>query len=918
MKGERRMPNINAPFFFQDLRLFVVVLPLGLTVHQECVRKPLGKRLPRDTKSKEDAPLSVKINYNTFIQKEPHPMNGSATKLLQFMANPSALFLIPVYQRRYSWERSQCEQLMEDLLRIHQERAVSHFFGSVVLKGITRGAKTEYTVIDGQQRLTTISLLLLALMRLLETAELKAEKEPMLANQIRDFYLLTPYALGNEAIRLRLVREDAEDYQKLLGIDGGTPKQDAILTANYQYLTECLRHLSIPPEALFDALTRLEIICITLDDSDNPQLIFESLNSTGLALTEGDKVRNYILMDLPYKTQTRLYNQYWAPIEQRTNGAVSALLRDVLSIKCQETPRQDAVYQTFKRRMGGPALDNEAILQTLARYAEWFALLNACGKACWNGALQGSLYRLKRLDMTVVRPFALEVLRLYSEELLTEEDLTKIFSIIESYLFRRAICGVPTSALNKIFPTLNAEILKLDPTAKRYVDILAYILLSRQGSSTFPTDSQFKDSLSTRQIYSMSKKYTHYLFERLENGDTLETKAVYAHLDRGEYTIEHIMPQHLTQAWREELGERCEDIHATWLHRLANLTLSAYNPSLSDNPFTKKRDSPKDGYRDSGIRMNQRIGQCERWGEAELKERNAALCEQAIKIWPCPTTDFKPVEKQWDTCTLEEADATLTGRKISRYRWKGAEYPVVNWTDMYVRIIQVLHNRNPLILRKIAANQQLGAKSLVTLSKSMLRYPQEIDDGLYLECNFSTLDKAKHLRELFEAFDEDPEELVFCLLPTKQTTGLTPLTQARYDYWQYLLPDLRAACDCFAHRHSSKTSKLGTPLEVPEYQLACIVTRNLAAVYLIIWMATKEQNKVAFDKLIKYKSEIETRFGKSLLWHRMDKHRISFIEYQLKGINLLDKKDWERMRTFHIDGCVKMREAFDGFLIPPP
>lgn len=251
-------------------------------------------------------------------------MNGSATKLLQFMANPNALFLIPVYQRRYSWERAQCEQLLEDLLRVHREGSTSHFFGSVVLKGSTRGAKTEYVVIDGQQRLTTVSLLLLSLMRLLETSELKAETEPMLANQLRDFYLLTPYAIGKEAIRLRLGREDAEDYQKLIGIDGGTPRQDSMLTANYQYLTERLRHLSIPPEALFDAITRLEIICITLDETDNPQLIFESLNSTGLALTEGDKVRNYILMDLPYATQTRLYDHYWAPIEQRTEGAVSA------------------------------------------------------------------------------------------------------------------------------------------------------------------------------------------------------------------------------------------------------------------------------------------------------------------------------------------------------------------------------------------------------------------------------------------------------------------------------------------------------------------------------------------------------------------------------------------------------------------
>ncbi|MCD7946358.1 MAG: HNH endonuclease family protein [Clostridiales bacterium] len=292
----------------------------------------------------------------------------------------------------------------------------------------------------------------------------------------------------------------------------------------------------------------------------------------------------------------------------------------------------------------------ETLLEDLLRYARLYEKLLTCRSGLNSKKLDDCLYRMMRLEIVVTRPFLMEVLRLNQVGKLTVDDVLSVFLITESYLFRRNICEVPTNALNKIFLNLNREILRYDNTANDYVNKMIYTLRSKKESGRFPDDREFTQALATKQVYQMRGKYKAYLFERFENYGTVETKDVYTHLDNNVYSIEHIMPQHLTPAWTEALGPNYAEIHATWLHRLANLTLTGYNPSLSNNSFSEKRDAKEGGYRASGLKMNQKIARKDSWGLPELEERSAEMTERAKTIWAYPKTDFVPTKKEFDSC----------------------------------------------------------------------------------------------------------------------------------------------------------------------------------------------------------------------------------------------------------------------------
>lgn len=287
------------------------------------------------------------------------------------------------------------------------------------------------------------------------------------------------------------------------------------------------------------------------------------------------------------------------------------------------------------------------------------------------------------METTVTRPFFLEVLRLYNENKLTLEQVAEIFLITENYLFRRTICELPTNALNKIFLMLHREIVRYDGTEANYVEKFKYALLSKKEKSRFPDDAEFSTAFARKPVYLMNSKNKVYILERLENFGTVEDKDVYRHCDEGTYSIEHIMPQHLTPAWQKELGEDFEQIHEEWLHRAANLTLTAYNSKYGNSTFTEKK-TMQNGFDDSGIRMNTWIAKKKKWTLAELEERSNYLMGRALAIWQLPATDFLPKEKQMDSYTLED-EAELTGRLIARFTFKNTEQPVSSWVEFFLR-----------------------------------------------------------------------------------------------------------------------------------------------------------------------------------------------------------------------------------------
>jgi len=692
-------------------------------------------------------------------------MNGHENYLLSILKSADKL-VIPVYQRNYDWKEIHCKTLFNDLVKTIQYNKKTHFFGGIVSVNDPVGGRAEFLIIDGQQRITTVTLLLLALAKLLKEKKIQSE-DSCLADTIIKKYLADEINPNKRKIKLKPIKGDAGAYE-LLWRDSDEYNSSSNVTFNYTYFYNRIQKGELTADQIFEAVQRLQVIDIALKlPDDDPQLVFESLNSTGLDLNEGDKIRNYILMGLSIDTQEHYYNAYWNPIEKKTgydkdsnSFNVSWFIRDFLSIKQRRIPSINSVHNSFKEYAEPfKNSDIEPLLKDLLGYARRYEkLLNGYNE--FPIQLNASINRLNRVESSVTRPFLMEILRLKEDNIISSEDTTEVFRIVESYLFRRIICDLPSNALNKVFLSLVSDVSRLDGTLDNFVDKIKYILSSKKEKARFPDDTEFASGLLQKNIYKMLPRYKAYLFERFENGDSLESKSIYERIDKGEYTIEHIMPQNLNAEWREELGENFEQIHEIWLHRLANLTLSAHNSKYQNYLFEQKR-TMKDGYLDSGLRMNQIIAQNVKWGEDELKKRAGCLTAQAYELWPYVKTSFSLPEKQFDEYDLDD-DITFTGKGIQKYRFSEIEQEVQSWTEMYVSVLRILHKKNKTIFNYLAdADESVELSIHIARLETAFAKSSKIDENLYVWINTSTQYKVNLLQKFFALFGEEPENLVF-------------------------------------------------------------------------------------------------------------------------------------------------------------
>ena len=840
-------------------------------------------------------------------------MKGSECRLIEYMEGSKKRFIIPVYQRNYDWKTENCKQLYDDLIKVIKNKRRSHFFGSLVSVYEPSGRNTEFLVIDGQQRLTTVSLLFLAMYNLIDAAVI-VPNDSSLGKQIYEDFLVDKYQLEETRIKLKPVKNDQKAFGKLFSsVDEHI--RESNLTTNYNYFYERIQKQEITIDELFDAIYSLEIINITLNNEDNPQLIFESLNSTGLDLSEGDKIRNFILMGLPSKEQDEYYDKYWNRIEECTKYDVSSFVRDYLSVKQMAIPSQKKIYISFKEYVEQQSIEAEELLKELLSYAKRYEILLCDGTK--NKVLDSCIYRLNRLETTVTRPFFLEVLRLYDEEKLDMSQVADTFLITENYLFRRTICDLPTNALNKIFLLLHREIIRYEGNDVDYVEKFKYALLSKKEKARFPDDEEFSAGFTDRQVYQMNSKNKIYILERLENFSTAEDKDVYGHCDDGIYSIEHIMPQHLTPAWVKSLGDDYEQIHETWLHRIANLTLTAYNSKYSNSTFEEKK-SMKNGFEDSGIRMNTYIAKKDKWTLAELEERNQYLMGRALEIWAAPTTVFKPVEKQLDSYTLDD-DTSLSGRQIARFSYKNTEQPVSSWVEMFQKVLQILYAEDKNVIIKLAASTEDNVALHFSMKKSDFTKSVEIGDGIFVWTNTSTQSKLSVLSRVFKLYDTDPSDLVFYL--RDENESVENETGTRYElrrkYWAYALELIKEAHGeggSFCNVNPSKENWINGFFGVSGFNISCIANFDSARVDLYLGKAKKEENKKAFDMLMSHKDDIEKALGVSLVWSRGDDIKSSKISYQLNGVSIENETDWLQMARFHAEWSKKFYDAIVPYL----
>ncbi|MFP6195683.1 DUF262 domain-containing protein [Helicobacter pylori] len=570
-------------------------------------------------------------------------MKADAMKLLDFIGkSQEKQFVIPIYQRVYSWEKEQCKQLWDDIIKTGgNDQIEGHFIGSIVFvhDGIYTTNYNELLIIDDQQRLTTITLLFIALRDHLNDEDEFLEK--FSCQKIQNRYLINSDEKGDKKFKLILSEPDRDTLLSLIDKNKRKPSEPSLkIMENFKLFEKWISENTDKLETIFKGLDKLMVVEISLErGKDNPQLIFESMNSTGKDLTQTDLIRNYILMGLEPEKQEDFYNQYWRAMEEnfkqsekqsKREDLFNKFVRHYLTIKTREIPNINKVYEAFKRYQQERGIETEVLLQDLQKYCRYFCQI--AFKKEDNKDLNKALSFLVDLEMDVIYPLLLELYIDYSDGVLSKQDFIPIIYLTESYLCRRAVCGLGTNGLNKIFASFTKKINK----DQYFESIKAHFLSLETTKGKFPKDSEFKKLFITIDFYHLKEK--KYFFERLEKFDTEEP------VNTQECTIEHIMPQTLTEEWKRDLGENFKAIHEKYLHTIGNLTLTGYNEKYSNNSFQEKRNMEK-GFKQSSLKLNQSLKDLESFGEKEIEKRANDLADWALKIWTYPKLDAETLEK---------------------------------------------------------------------------------------------------------------------------------------------------------------------------------------------------------------------------------------------------------------------------------
>ena len=589
-------------------------------------------------------------------------MKASERKITKLFSESDTVFSIPVYQRDYNWQEKQCQRLFKDILQTGKnEKVSSYFLGSIVYihDGIYGVGEKEFHVIDGQQRMTTLTLLFLAIYFKLKGTILAKD-----ADKIYNQYVVNPYS--EKEIKLKLLPPEENLYilnkishNKFNELEAF---QDRNMLKNYLFFEKELENLSFDDmKHLSNGIEKLIYIDIALEKGkDDPQKIFESLNSTGLDLSQGDLIRNYILMDLERGEQNRIYKEIWIPIENNckvSDGSeitsyVSDFIRDYLTLKTEKISSKPKVFETFKTYY---EKENDEKLEDMKKYSEAYSYIIKPGLEK-DKDIQRELDYLKSLDKTVINTFLIGILKDYKDNILEKDELVNMLILLQSYLWRRYITEKPTNALNKIFQGMYGKISRSGNYYENLVDVLM--------AEDFPTDEELESALKLKNVYK-DKEKLNYVFKKLENYNHNEL----IDFDNEKITIEHIFPQKPNKAWKENYSDNELEQMISFKDTISNLTLTGSNSNLSNKAFHEKRDDEVHGYRNSKLYMNKYLGRLEEWNLLSMEARFESLYDDIIKIWKRPedkaTNDMEKI-----TFVLKGKVTSGKGRLLSNEKFE--------------------------------------------------------------------------------------------------------------------------------------------------------------------------------------------------------------------------------------------------------
>lgn len=674
--------------------------------------------------------------------------------LRDFIGTNKVLFRIPVYQRNYDWSESNCNRLLDDIYGIMQS-GDKHFLGTIVFMAAKSGgfALQEYIIIDGQQRLTTLMLILKALSVVAESVGDDCYHE------IEEQYLHNKYCDEEFKVKLKPIKSDNNQFLLLLEDKLDEMDEDTHIYHNFMLCKERFvrwAEKGINPSQVLDALTKLEIVEIVLTKGeDDPQVIFESINSTGLELSNADLIRNYLLMNAD--DQEKLYENYWLYIEKTLRNKMDysnldAFFMQYIVYKTSKPVNSRQLYNSFVKLFKDSGYSQESILKELRYYAEIFGAF-VYGSNKYSERINRLLYRLRVLNQTTCYPFLLHVFDDYHQGVIDEETVEQILQFILAYLLRRMVCGVPSNTLRGLFTYLYNRIFKVASNKQKYYETLNKFLFTVSSKDVIPSAAEFERALQKANIYG-NNALCRFLLLDIENGDGKEI------LQAENLTIEHIMPQTLSADWSHIRPEE----HEEYLHTLGNLSVTGYNSELSNKSFAEKQDIIRENSK--AVILNSDVLDKESWNIATIQARAKRLAGIVMTRYKIDRIVDDSIEFEYiETLTLDNYDE-VTGKKLVSFKLFGETYRQNKYALMLLDVIKLLDKKIPGKLQTLAENNYSFNSTKrkhvhLNLDGSGMRWPWKVTDGIYLEANLSAWSCIRFIENLLAEFGFEKDQFSF-------------------------------------------------------------------------------------------------------------------------------------------------------------
>ena len=678
-------------------------------------------------------------------------MKADTLQLLgDLIGSNKVLFRIPVYQRNYDWSESNCVRLLEDIRSII-DSGEKHFLGTIVYMANDGNdfVLHDYTIIDGQQRLTTTMIILKALY---EKAKLLGDQSTI--DDIND-YLKNRNCSEDYKIKLKPINSDNEQFLALLNDQHDILNKEGHIYLNYErskkYIDKWVDN-GITPKQIMKALEKLEIVGIALKQGeDDPQIIFESINSTGLELSNSDLIRNFLLMS--DEDQENLYYSYWLPIENNLKkntdySDLNMFFMQYIILKTKNPVNERRLYDSFVRLFKDNGYTHKSCLTELKYYSDIYKAFIDNNSTRYSQKVMRCLKSLKQLKQTTCYPFLLQVFDDYEHESIDEKALEKTVSFILSYLIRRTVCGVPSNSLRGLFTYLYSRVFKVKSNKKKYYESINKFLATVSSRDATPSDSEFKNALLTSNMYA-NTALCKFLMMDIENGDGKEV------LKADNLTIEHIMPQTLTMEWSKNISE---EEHEQYLHVLGNLSVTGYNSELSNKSFTEKKQIIKEYSK--AVVLNSDVWDKDSWTIDDIKNRGKRLSSVVMQRYSIERINDDSIEFEYLKKVLLSDDLkSVTKKRLVSFYFDGSIYRQNIYASMLYDVIRLCDEKKPGLLEELAKSDWSFNDSYkhahISYDDSKMRWPWEVKDGIYMEANISAHSIMRFIKALIRSYEFD-------------------------------------------------------------------------------------------------------------------------------------------------------------------